>query len=84
MTAVAEAESGCRVDATGDTSLTYQANGRTYGYSLSVLQVRIMEGREHCDVHDLAINVKCAHAIWKGQGYNAWTMYTNGKYKEYL
>lgn len=93
ITAIAEAESTthmngvskpCDVNATGDKTLTYQANGRTYGYSLSVLQVRILEGREHCDKHDLSTNVKCAHDIWKGQGYEAWTMYTNGRYLQYL
>lgn len=84
ITAVSEAESHCRFDARGDGHLTYQANGRTYGYSVSVLQVRILEGREHCDSYDLATNVKCAYAIWQGQGYSAWSMYTNGKYLKFL
>lgn len=84
ITAIAQAESGCRPDATGDGHLTYQQNGRTYGYSVSVLQVRILPGREHCDAHDLSVNVKCAYAIWQGQGYVAWSMYTNGKYKQFL
>ena len=84
MTAIAEAESHCRVTATGDTSLTYKQNGRVYGYSVSAFQVRILPGREHCDRHDLATNVACAHAIWRSQGYKAWSVYTNGKYKEYL
>lgn len=89
MTAIAEAEStedgiACNVNASGDDHLTYQLNGRTYGYSVSVLQVRILPGREHCDVKDVAVNVKCAHAIWKGQGYGAWTVYTNNKYQRYL
>lgn len=51
---------------------------------MSVMQVRIMEGREHCDKHDLQVNIKCAYAVWQGQGYKAWTMYTNGEYKKYL
>lgn len=93
MTAIAEAESTtningvvtpCDANATGDKTLTYQLNGRTYGYSVSVLQVRILPGREHCDTHDMVANVKCAYDIWRGQGYEAWSMYTNGKYKRYL
>lgn len=84
MTAIAKAESNCRIDATGDTTLTYQANGRTYGYSVSVLQVRIMQGREHCDAHDLTINVRCAYEIYKRQGLRAWSVYNNGKYMRYL
>lgn len=93
MTAVSHAESThtvngvvveCDVNATGDGGLTYQENGRTYGYSMSVLQVRILPGRENCDVHDLAVNIDCAHNIWLHQGYSAWTMYTNGSYQKYL
>lgn len=89
MTAISEAESSfrgkpCDVEAQGDGHLTYQLNGRTYGYSVSVFQVRILPGREHCDVKDIAVNVKCAHAIWQGQGYTAWSVYTSGKYRQFL
>lgn len=74
----------CNVEARGDGHLTYQQNGRTYGYSVSALQVRILPGREHCDVLSIEVNVKCAHAIWQGQGYAAWTMFKNGKYRQWL
>jgi len=84
IVAISKAESNCRVEARGDGHLTYNKNGRVYGYSLSVLQVRIMEGREHCDTHDLATNIKCGYNIYKGQGYGAWSVYKNGKYKKYL
>lgn len=84
MAAISMAESGCRVEARGDGHLAYQVNGRLYGYSMSVLQVRILPGREHCDSHDLAINVQCAYGIWQGQGYKAWSVYTNGKYRGFL
>ena len=84
MVAISQAESNCRADAKGDTTLTYQQNNRIYGYSMSVLQVRILPGREHCDTFDVATIVKCAHAIYQGQGYNAWTVYSNGKYRQYL
>lgn len=84
MTAIAQAESGCRFDATGDGHLTYQQDGRTYGYSVSVLQVRILPGREACDAHDLKINIECGHRIWQGQGYGAWSVYNNGKYLKWL
>jgi len=84
MTAIAQAESGCRYDATGDGHLTYQIDGRTYGYSVSVLQVRILPGREGCDAHDIKVNVECAHRIWKGQGYGAWSVYNSGKYRQWL
>jgi hypothetical protein len=89
ITAIAEAESTvrgvpCYVEARGDGHLTYKRNGREYGYSVSVLQVRILEGREHCDVYNLEVNVSCAYEIWKAQGYSAWTMYNNNEYLKYL
>lgn len=83
MLAIMQAESGCRSNATGDTSITYYANGRQYGYSVSLLQVRILPGRERCDTHDPAVNIDCAYGIWKGQGYSAWSVYTSGKYRQF-
>lgn len=92
MAAISEAESTtykftrkpCDVDAVGDKTLTYTVNGRVYGYSMSVLQVRILPGREHCDIADVNVNVACAYKIWQSQGYKAWTQYTNGEYLKYL
>ena len=84
MKAIMRAESGCDPNVTGDTSLTFTQNGRTYGYSVSLFQVRILPGREHCDSHDPATNIACAYHVWRGQGYKAWSVYTNGKYLKYL
>ena len=84
MVAISKAESNCRPEAKGDTTLTYRKNGRIYGYSLSVLQVRILPGREHCDTHNVDINVRCAYAIYKSQGYKAWSVYSSNKYRRYL
>jgi hypothetical protein len=33
---------------------------------------------------DPTTNAKAAYAIYKGSGWNAWTTYTSGKYKEHL
>lgn len=84
MVAISHAESGCHTDRTGDTTLEYEQNGRLYGYSVSAFQVRILPGREACDSHNLAVNTRCAYNIYRSQGYDAWTMYSNGKYKEFL
>jgi hypothetical protein len=84
MLAIAKAESGCNPAAKGDTTLTYWQKGRIYGYSLSLFQVRILPGREHCDTTDPQVNVACAYAIYKGQGLNAWTVYKTGAYRKYL
>lgn len=81
MVAISKAESHCRDDAVGDKTLTYTQNGRTYGYSIGALQVRILPGREWCETGDY---YECAHNIWKSQGYRAWSVYTNRRYLEYL
>ena len=42
------------------------------------------------DINDLATNVAIAYRVyenrskWDTSGFNAWTMYTNGKYRENL
>ena len=47
-TAVMKAESKCNVNAKGDEDITFEENGRTYGYSVGAFQVRILPGREDC------------------------------------
>ena len=84
MLAIAKAESSCRINAVGDTSIKYVENGREYGYSVGFFQIRILPGREHCDVFDVETNVACAYNIYKGQGLNAWSVYSNGIYAKYL
>lgn len=84
MLAIAKAESGCRPAAKGDTTLTYEQNGRIYGYSVGLFQVRVLPGRESCDSFDPQVNVDCAYRIYKSQGYNAWTVYKKGTYKKFL
>lgn len=82
MVAISQAESHCNMDAVGDKTLTYQKNGRTYGYSIGALQVRILPGREHCEQSENYW--QCAHDIWKTQGYHAWSCFTNNRYKDFL
>ena len=82
MVAISQAESHCNMDAVGDKTLTYQQNGRTYGYSIGALQVRILPGREHCEQSENYW--QCAHTIWQSQGYRAWSVWSSGKYKQYL
>ena len=84
MLAIAKAESGYRKDAVGDQTLTYQNNGRTYGYSVGMFQIRILEGREDCDTFDIPTNVSCAYRIYKGQGLSAWSCFSNGSYRQFL
>lgn len=82
--AIMQAESSCNENATGDTSLTFVKNSRVYGYSVSLLQVRILPGREDCDSYKPEVNIACAYRIWQRQGYKAWSVYASGKYLRYL
>lgn len=84
MKAIMQAESSCNENSTGDTSLTFTQNGRTYGYSVSLFQVRILPGREACDSRNPEVNIDCAYRVWKSQGYRAWSVYTNGRYLRFL
>ena len=77
MVAISQAESSCNQEAVGDTNITFTQDGRTYGYSIGSLQVRILPGREWCETGDY---YECAHTIWQQQGYNAWSVYKNGRY----
>jgi len=85
-TAVMKAESKCDVNVKGDTDLIFTENGREYGYSVGVFQVRILPGREDCDTYDLGTNVQCAYNIYTkaGREFTDWSMFLNGKYLEYL
>lgn len=85
-TAVMKAESKCDLNAKGDEDLTYEENGRVYGYSVGAFQVRILPEREACDSYDLETNVECAYNIYvaKGRDFTDWSMFLNGKYLDYL
>lgn len=85
-TAVMKAESKCDINVKGDTDLVFEENGREYGYSVGVFQVRILPGREECDTYNLETNVRCAYDIYTkaGREFTDWSMFLNGKYLEYL
>ena len=86
MYGICKAESKGNVKAVGDTTLTFVKDGVTYGMSCGMLQVRILPGRNiTCeDMHNPENNVAKAFEIWKAQSYTAWSMYTNGKYLDYI
>lgn len=57
--------------------------------SYGALQVGCLHYASDEDRNDLATNIKVAHRLWLnrqkwGNGYEAWTMYTNGTYREFL
>ena len=83
MRAIAMGESGCRW-ATGDNHLTFEQNGRTYGYSIGFLQYRILPGREDCEFTTIQKYVECNYKLWQGGGYKHWTIYNKGIYRQFL
>ena len=85
-TAIMKAESKCNTNSKGDEDLTYEENGRTYGYSVGAFQIRILPGREDCDTFDLETNVNCAYNIYvkKGRNFTDWSMFLNDKYLDFL
>lgn len=86
MLAIAKAESGLRLDALGDTTIT----DRTWGPSVGVFQIRTLKTQHKgCRDYeklsgDLAFQVDCAKQIYDSQGLNAWSAYTNGSYRRFL
>lgn len=57
--------------------------------SYGVLQVGCLHYRTHEDFNDLATNVAIAFRVWEdrekwGNGYEAWSVYSSGKYKLFL
>lgn len=82
--AIAMGESGCRW-AIGDTTLTFQQNGRTYGYSVGFLQYRILPGREACEDTTLDAYVACNYRLFAAKRtYTDWTIYNNQSYRKHL
>lgn len=58
--------------------------------SYGVIQVGCLHYREGENRDDLATNITVAHRVyqarksWDSSGYNAWTQYKNGAYREFL
>lgn len=58
--------------------------------SYGALQVGCLHYGKNDDVNDLATNIRVAYRVyterkkWAGDGYTAWTMYLNTKYRKNL
>ena len=84
--AIVMAESHGRPDAVGDKHLTYIGeDGKTYGYSVGLFQMRVMEGRPPAPVlAGVYINIMCAYNLKEKRGWTQWGSYNNGSYKQFL
>jgi len=86
MYAICKAESGGNPSIIGDTNITYYQDGELYGMSTGLFQIRYLPGRDaHPDkMKDPEANVRMAYSIFKSQGLQAWSVYTNGRYLDYI
>lgn len=83
--AVMKAESSCRADAVGDNHITYVQDGITYGMSCGLFQVRYLPGRPPCsEMHDPSKNIAYAGRMFKASGWQPWSAWLTGKYKQFL
>lgn len=83
--AVMRAESSCRPDAVGDNHITYVQDGITYGMSCGLFQIRMLPGRPSCsEMHDPSKNIAYAGRMFKASGWQPWSAFTTGKYKQFL
>lgn len=85
--AVARAESGLREDAIGDHTLDFRGkDGKVYGMSLGVFQIRYLPGRPKVkDLLDAKFNIEYAYKLSKGgTDWSPWSAYKNGAYKAFM
>ncbi len=82
MLAIAKAENRTCDPTRHNLTNSERHNGCTGSYG--ALQVGCVHYKPEQDRDSLATNVAIAHRVWQDQGYNAWTQYSNNKYREFL
>lgn len=83
--AVMRAESGCRTDAVGDNHITFTRNGQLMGMSCGLFQIRILPGRNTCEAYKNPIYaIQQAGSMLKKSGWQPWSAWKSGKYKQFL
>jgi hypothetical protein len=83
--AIAKAESNMEADRIGDTHITFVQDGKTYGMSCGVFQIRTLPGRPTCEeMLDPEKNIKFAYELYQKSGWTPWSVFTNGQYKKFL
>lgn len=79
--AIMRAESGCNTQAIGD---DYPIAG-LHAPSCGLFQVRTLAGRPPCEALQVPErNVAIAYKLYKANGWQPWSVYLSGKYKQYL
>lgn len=86
MAAISRAESGSDMRCIGDETLTNSEWGISYGlFQVRTLRTQNKGCRDLSRLtEDLQAQADCAFQIWKSQGFRAWSVYSNGKYRQWL
>lgn len=83
--AIARAESNLEPARIGDKHLEFWKNGELYGHSVGIFQIRRLEGRPDINtLLDAEENVKFARQLYEQNGWNPWSVYRSGRYKQFL
>jgi hypothetical protein len=72
-------ESSCNPHA-----INHQDNHKVCIASYGLFQVGCLHFSEGQDKTDIETNIAVAYKVWKSQGYRAWTVYTSGKYLQFM
>jgi hypothetical protein len=79
MLAIMRAESGCN-----PTNHNWGDGHATCKGSFGLFQIGCVHGYSVEYLSIPANNIAVAYKVWQGQGYRAWSVYTNGKFNNYL
>ncbi|MDI6777575.1 MAG: hypothetical protein QMD77_00100 [Patescibacteria group bacterium] len=83
--AVAKSESHLNPKSIGDQHLKFYKDGKEYGASYGVFQIRHLEGRpDPSQLLDPEFNVKYAYELYQKSGFYPWSQFKNGNYKKYI
>lgn len=84
--AIAMAESRLIPDRVGDTHLTFEKDGRTYGASYGLFQIRDLPGRidDPEKLKNPDFNIRFAKELFDKSGFYPWSTYKNNQYLAYL
>ena len=77
MLAIMAAESGCDPSAVN----TANSDGST---DTGLLQINSIHGLDPETLIDPTENIRAAYRIYQTQGLKAWSVYSNGKYKQFM
>ena len=77
MLAIIQAESGCNPTARN----TANTDGST---DTGLLQINSIHGIDPETLLDPAVNIQAAYRVYQSQGLQAWSVYNNGSFKQFI